>query len=171
MTDVWFTSDQHFGHANIIDHCDRPCEDLEAMEDLLVTRWNYWVKPSDVVVQLGDFYWNGKYDQVLDWADRTLNGTIIFVKGNHDRWFYKKKRYMYNKKIAGIICWCGHYPLLRWPSGINLHGHSHGQLEVDLPNQFDVGVDVWNYRPVNIEEIKPLIDYDKLTRKQRGEIK
>ena len=35
---------------------------------------------------------------------------------------------------------------------VNLHGHSHGRLK-SLPRQFDVGVDVWAFRPVTLREI------------------
>ena len=35
---------------------------------------------------------------------------------------------------------------------INLHGHSHGRLK-PLPRQFDVGVDVWDFRPVRLADI------------------
>jgi calcineurin-like phosphoesterase family protein len=35
---------------------------------------------------------------------------------------------------------------------VNLHGHSHGRLK-PLPRQFDVGVDVWGFRPVALDEI------------------
>jgi calcineurin-like phosphoesterase family protein len=35
---------------------------------------------------------------------------------------------------------------------VNLHGHSHGRLK-PLPRQFDVGVDVWDFRPVRLEQV------------------
>jgi len=35
---------------------------------------------------------------------------------------------------------------------INLHGHSHGRMK-PLPRQFDVGVDVWDFRPITLREI------------------
>jgi calcineurin-like phosphoesterase family protein len=35
---------------------------------------------------------------------------------------------------------------------INLHGHSHGRLK-SQPRQFDVGVDVWNFRLVRLLEL------------------
>ena len=37
-------------------------------------------------------------------------------------------------------------------ASINLHGHSHGRLK-PLPRQFDVGVDVWDFRPVRLADI------------------
>ena len=35
---------------------------------------------------------------------------------------------------------------------VNLHGHSHGRLKPQ-PRQFDVGVDVWDFRPVTLDQI------------------
>ena len=53
-TATWFTSDPHFGHANIIRFCDRPFDDVQAMNDALVHRWNAVVQPEDTVYVLGD---------------------------------------------------------------------------------------------------------------------
>ncbi|MNW18401.1 hypothetical protein D3C71_2179590 [compost metagenome] len=39
-----------------------------------------------------------------------------------------------------------------YKGALNLHGHSHGQLK-GMPRQFDAGVDVWDFRPVTVEEI------------------
>ena len=36
---------------------------------------------------------------------------------------------------------------------LNLHGHSHGRLAA-LPRQVDVGVDLWGFRPITLEEIR-----------------
>jgi calcineurin-like phosphoesterase family protein len=36
---------------------------------------------------------------------------------------------------------------------LNLHGHSHGRL-APLPRQVDVGVDVFEFRPVTLAEIR-----------------
>jgi calcineurin-like phosphoesterase family protein len=36
---------------------------------------------------------------------------------------------------------------------LNLHGHSHGRLKPQ-PRQVDVGVDVWDFRPVTLARIR-----------------
>jgi calcineurin-like phosphoesterase family protein len=37
----------------------------------------------------------------------------------------------------------------RW---VNLHSHSHGRLK-PLPHQFEVGIEVWKFRPVQLAEL------------------
>jgi calcineurin-like phosphoesterase family protein len=52
-----------------------------------------------------------------------------------------------------VLC---HYPFRTWngqhKGAIDLHGHSHGRLK-PLPRQVDVGVDVWDWRPVRLAEM------------------
>jgi calcineurin-like phosphoesterase family protein len=52
---VWFTSDEHMGHANIIRHCRRPFADARDMTERLVERHNALVGPADEVWHVGDF--------------------------------------------------------------------------------------------------------------------
>jgi hypothetical protein len=52
---VWFTSDTHFGHTNVIKYSGRPFADVNEMNEKLVLNWNAIVKPGDVVYHLGDF--------------------------------------------------------------------------------------------------------------------
>ncbi len=85
---TWFTSDLHFGHANIIRYCDRPFADVDEMDMALVERWNETVAPDDTVWVLGDVAL-GRITESLALIDE-LNGTKLLLAGNHDR------------------CWSGH---------------------------------------------------------------
>lgn len=84
---VWFTADHHFGHARIINYCQRPFADVEQMDAVLIEKWNGRVGPDDIVFHLGDFTLGD-----MEMADRyfaQLQGRI-FVLANewhHDcRW-------------------------------------------------------------------------------------
>lgn len=87
MSDIFFTSDTHFGHARIIELCDRPFIDVDHMNTEIVRRWNEVVSPDDIVFHLGDVAL-GEIDKSLAIVSR-LNGYKILVNGNHDRPFMK----------------------------------------------------------------------------------
>ena len=52
---IWFTSDTHFGHANVLNFTDRRWETVEQMSSALVGAINARVAPADELYILGDF--------------------------------------------------------------------------------------------------------------------
>ncbi len=50
---VFFTSDTHFNHTNIIRFCSRPFKDVEHMNETLIANWNRVVGPDNIVFHLG----------------------------------------------------------------------------------------------------------------------
>lgn len=85
--DIWFSSDSHYGHENIIKYCDRPFKDADHMDEVMIERWNDRVAEDDVVFHLGDVAM-GDITRSLPKIAR-LNGKIIMISGNHDRTFSK----------------------------------------------------------------------------------
>ena len=158
-TQLWFTADTHFGHTNIIRYCQRPFDDVEHMDESLIANWNAVVKPGDLVWHLGDF----SFAEPSRYLTR-LNGTIHLCFGNHDsRW----RSLLTHSSLASTcdVRWLrwqkqriflSHYAHREWPKAHHgswhLFGHSHGDLP-DHGRSTDVGVDCWNYRPVNFDEI------------------
>lgn len=165
---ILFTSDTHFHHANVIKHCNRPWGDVDAMNQGLIERWNATVGPNDEVYHLGDFSFQNNPDRLVE----QLSGQITFVFGNHDSKSLRRRlqgagyggheilKLRHNKRRY-ILC---HYPLLSWDQmwngSVMLHGHCHGGIQHlnEGLRRFDVGVDVWDYRPVSIDEIDALAD-------------
>jgi len=83
---IFLTSDQHYGHNNILRYVpERPFSTVADMNKELVQRHNHAVKPGDTVIHLGDFAFGSKM-QVAAYLAR-LNGTHIIIRGNHDRGF------------------------------------------------------------------------------------
>lgn len=79
---IWFTSDQHFGHKNIIGYSGRPFADVTAMNDAMVRRHNARVRADDIVVHLGDFAMD---ERLVGHTLSLLNGRHFLIPGNHDR--------------------------------------------------------------------------------------
>ena len=48
MAKIFFTSDLHFGHKNIIRYDNRPFLSVEEMDAEIVRRWNAKVSPDDI---------------------------------------------------------------------------------------------------------------------------
>ena len=154
------TADPHYDHPNIIKHCARPFEDVDAMNDYMVERWNAHVGKKEHVGVIGDF----AFKRHGRWLN-ALNGRITLVAGNHDKMPVKilenftqaigKDRYpgileyrVDNQPV--VLC---HYPLYTWRWASHgawmLHGHSHGRVQhPEHILALDVGVDLWGFTPV-----------------------
>lgn len=85
--DVFFTSDTHFGHQNIIKYCDRPFKDTDQMDEVIIKRWNETVPVDGIVYHLGDIAL-GEIAKSLPKVGR-LNGYKVAIMGNHDRPFMR----------------------------------------------------------------------------------
>lgn len=184
----FFTSDLHFGHENIIRYCNRPFDSVEDMNRALIENWNDSVTDVDEVWILGDVAmgqivsnlplvselnghkilvagnhdrcWQGSDGDLAKWTTRYLDagfeaihqGTVDLLLGSH-------------------AVRAGHFPyegdskdeprFTEWrpidTGAWLLHGHVHTAWKVDR-NQINVGVDVWNYRPVPETEILKILD-------------
>lgn len=159
---IYFTSDTHFGHAGALARFRRPFASVAAMDAAMIARWNAAVGPQDEVWHLGDFAIRRSAAVMADILAR-LNGRKHLIVGNNDGpattalagW--SDVRHYAELELEGTRLVLCHYPFRTWngmyKGAYNLHGHSHGQLKA-LPRQIDVGVDVWDFRPVTLAEIR-----------------
>ena len=60
---IYFTSDLHFGHENVIRFNNRPFRDEREMSRVLITNYNSIVRPDDTVYLLGDLAYKIGADQ------------------------------------------------------------------------------------------------------------
>lgn len=181
-SNIFFTSDTHFDHTNIIGFCNRPFKSIEEMNETIISNWNNKVGKDDIVFHLGDFsFGNGNAKQFID----KLNGKIILIMGNHDFKNLKQKDlelfYHYSQqmfiKIEGQKIYLNHNPFLCYGGTYRregdevwqLFGHVHSgpyskdgldneRLKMLFPFQYDVGVDNNNFTPISFYELK-----DKIT--------
>lgn len=104
---IYFTSDPHFYHSNIIKYCNRPYSSVEEMNEALVTNWNSIVKPEDTVYCLGDF---SLAIRPVELYSAQLNGTKYLVPGNHD-WCHPTHS---KARGAGLAKWIDFYTQHGW---------------------------------------------------------
>lgn len=171
MNNVWFTSDTHFSHKNILKHCegrlkafgiDERLDDNEKVicnDNAIIERWNSKVKKNDTVYIVGDFSFAN--------ADGTkkiiskLKGKKFLILGNHDKssehlegYFeqivqikeinFKSRNYDFLEEDFSVVC-C-HYPMVTWNrkhfGSVNVHGHCHGNIDDFNESSIDLRVDV-----------------------------
>ena len=176
---VWFTSDTHFWHENILRFCNRPFGSIEEMNEGLIRRWNETVPPDGTVFHLGDFCFGG----AKEWNDiiSRLSGKIYLILGNHDmkqieQGFMKRFEHVTQQmtiRVGGQTIILNHNPFLCYGGAYRnvwqLFGHVHSgplsnhgkdltRLQVLFPRQYDVGVDNNDFRPVSFAELKARIE-------------
>lgn len=180
---VFFTSDTHIGHKNIVLGVSqwedkRGCRDFPTVEEhdrYILEQINKRVKPGDVLWHLGDLGFGcGWKERVKELRAAIKCETVNLVLGNHDHVFedprngelvalFKRVKTLHYGKVAGrsmVLC---HYAMRTWPwqhhDSVHLYGHSHGSLPDDPGAlSMDVGVDtVWRghekYAPYSAEEV------------------
>ena len=149
---VLFTGDLHLGHENVIKFDNRPFETVEEMDAELIRRWNNKVDKGDLVYVLGDMIWKARNDDAPSLI-KSLNGQIILIKGNHDRFLHNAKA---KAALSGIKdyddicvtledgtkrrCILSHYFMPMYMGhrhqAIHLHAHSHFSDEADFEVDF-----------------------------------
>jgi calcineurin-like phosphoesterase family protein len=158
---VWFTSDHHFGHANIIPLCGRPFADAAEMDETMIERWNAVVGTQDEVWHLGDFAHRCGPNRIAEIFGRLRGRAIHLVRGNHDRRYTLALPWSSIQDYAELVVdhrmlILFHYSLRVWNrshfGSLSLYGHSHGTLPGTAAS-CDVGVDVWDFRPASLDEI------------------
>lgn len=167
---IYFISDTHFWHKNILQYEDRPFIDLSDMTDKLIANWNSIVDQNDTVIHLGDFIMGNK--EMAKNILSQLNGYKILVKGNHDchsnQWFLDAgfdevgRRYIINYDSKVILC--THNPSnipmeLIGKYDLHFYGHVHGKGNVPgvyptyARNGACLCVERHNYKPIDLDTI------------------
>jgi len=157
---IYFSADQHFGHYNIIKHCNRPFLNAHIMDQIMFDNINAVVGRDDTLYILGDFCFKGK--KPLDYRLRIHCRNIHLILGNHDKRtdFYPDEQTVDMQGFSSVqevkeVIYCNqriylsHYPHRSWPASHKgsymLYGHVHSQLNNEdvASNRYtlDVGVD------------------------------
>lgn len=167
MTNIWVSSDFHFGHRNILNFTDSSGElirgkvfnSIQEHDEILIDNHNKLVKPEDHFYCLGDVVMARRNLQIC----KRLNGKKRLVRGNHD--IFKTQEYLDVgfEEIYGVRVFpkhnliFSHIPLhpdsLSSRDWVNIHGHTHSNIVKDTNKHPDpryrcVSVEQTNYKPV-----------------------
>lgn len=162
----WYTADTHFGHENVIGFCNRPFASAGQMDAIMIE--NLWAKvsPDDDLWVIGDFAFGpkAKASSYLREIFGQLPGARKhLIVGNHDLeptlalpWDSISNLAEVRdgpKNQAHTLC---HYPMITWNharrEALQLFGHVHDNWKGSR-NSVNVGVDVWEFMPVQINDI------------------
>jgi calcineurin-like phosphoesterase family protein len=179
---IYFISDTHFGHYNIIKYCDRPFDNIHIMDQVIFDNINEVVGQDDTLYILGDFCFKGK--KPIEYRLRILCQDVHLILGNHD----KRTDFIHSnaadmngfssiQEVKEIIycnqrIYLSHYPHRSWPASHKgswmLFGHVHSKLDhedrISNRKTLDVGVDnTANYnkpfgQPWSFKELKKLFN-------------
>ena len=140
------------------------------MDEEYIKRWNNKVKKGDEIYILGDlsFYKGEGTNKIL----KRLNGMKFLIRGNHDHTYLDDKDFdpslfvwikdYHLVKDEGIPIVLFHYPIQTWDKkhygSLHFYGHVHSNkgtshpMEYDIPNSYNVGIDVIK-EPMTKDEI------------------
>lgn len=169
---IYFISDHHWGHANVIRMSHRPFDNVHEMNQVMFERWNEVVEPDDEVYYLGDIMFKMNPNTFVNHIFNKLNGKIYFLEGNHDTKYLKKYmdriewvrdrfdlRYTHEEKEYRFIL--DHYPIYSWNGmwrkSIHLHGHTHYNTSdlyfESIGHKLNVNCEFLDYRPISIVDV------------------
>jgi calcineurin-like phosphoesterase family protein len=153
MNNIWFTSDTHFSHKNIVRRLSewknrdgsvsagtRDFDTLEEHDATIVKNINDNVGENDILYHLGDWSFGG-IDKIAEFRSQLNCKRIHLIYGNHDhnikqndklQKIFESVQHVKEKKLGGEMMFLSHYPHRVWPNGhkgvIHLYGHCHGSL-------------------------------------------
>jgi calcineurin-like phosphoesterase family protein len=174
MSEIFITSDEHYGHNNIIQFCNRPFSSTEEMREIIIERHNKKVpnKPSYLTIHAGDMFWQTMSEMEARSIVHRLNGRHAFLYGNHDELMERrvtlqkefewvrgvnKENTSHSVKFNKHMIVISHFAQRVWQNSHkgswHVYGHSHGEIE-ELGHSFDIGVDSHDFEPWSLEEIE-----------------
>ena len=182
---IWFTSDTHFGHANIAGpkistwkEGYRNFNSVQEMNDALVKIINAVVGEDDILYHLGDWSFGGVHN-IYYFRRALICKNIHLILGNHDQHITDKVIKFHDtefnpldlfasvqsvttQKIGKTGFHLSHYSHQVWPGShkgtLHLFGHSHGTIK-GIGKSMDVGIDTHpEFRPYHIYEVCKLMD-------------
>lgn len=145
---IWFTSDCHFWHTNVVVKYGRSqFGTIENMNETLIRNWNERVHPDDTIYVVGDF---SLALRPVETITPRLTGRKKLIAGNHD-WMHPAHK----KGRKESAKWTSKYLKLGWES-VELEGRitlkngmSFRMHHMPYLNERDPRQNHKKYRPVD----------------------
>lgn len=174
MGDIFFCSDHHFNHKNILKFGVRGkmFSTVEEHNEFIVEEHNKVVTKNDKVFMLGDLCFGA---DSLKYVKR-MNGNKTLILGNHDKQSMNsyapifgandiKGAVVFNKGVHPIML--THIPIhpmqLEFKYKANGHGHTHSHTvikggcqcyePVKDPRYINFSLEAINFRPISLDEV------------------
>jgi calcineurin-like phosphoesterase family protein len=171
---LFFTSDPHYGHENILKYCHRPFSSIEEHDEELIRLWNETVPEDGIVFIIGDIGFCS--ETYLKTILNRLHGKIYWIIGNHD-WrritpgIMNRFECITQQMVITVdnkLVYLNHFPFLCYPDSdrhpvYQFFGHVHsgplsGSSDISRlvhlnKRQYDVGVDNNEYKPISFQDI------------------
>lgn len=174
---IWFTSDHHFGHTNIIKYCERPFRDAEEMDFIMAENWNSVIHPDDTVYYVGDLALHYTINEATELV-HSLNGYKILIRGNHDDRLFRPNEWLkvgfsevHTQRSIQIGSYknviIAHHPRNYATDTLThyrVNGHVHTSWKTK-GRSLNVSVDVHNFMPVSELDV---LDYFSTMEQQRS---
>ena len=173
MQDIFFTSDWHLFHKNIIKYSHRPFKNIEVMNDSILKMFYSTVKNGDIVYFLGDFAFSSRSreNQIVSILEEITEFVEFhFILGNHD---HNLKQIYENHctsvsnlkeiKIEGQNITLCHYPMHTFNhshyNSWQLYGHHHWNTNSEfLGKRFNVSVDANNFHMISFKKMRRIME-------------
>jgi len=164
---IFWTADWHFFHRKILEYCNRPFKSEAHMRNTIINNFNKTVGKKDSTFVVGDVAMlGGSQWERLKGVMQKLNGTKHLIFGNHDE--FRWERYVdigfttvhsaLWLREDGLDLIMAHDPSVYCtvkPGTILICAHVH-TLFKSLQKELvvNVGVDQWDFKPINIKQIR-----------------
>ena len=149
---IYFTSDTHYGHKNLVSGCtswdnDKRCRKFSSLsehDEFIVRSINSTVGYEDTLYHLGDWSFGG-FDNIKKFRDRLNCSNIHLILGNHDHHlennrddchdYFSSVQHYLEIEIEDVHIIMSHWPMKVWnkyhKGSWQLHGHCHNNLQPD----------------------------------------
>lgn len=171
MSKVWFISDLHFCHENLL-KMRTHFQNIKDHDETIVNNILSVVNKRDTLWLLGDCFIYNDSAQYLKSIASHVN-KVHLILGNHD--FERSSSKYLEREIMKLIetgklkihgfhkykhCWLSHAPIHHRAFGVralfNIHGHTHA-TNVNDHRYINVSCEAINYKPLEFQTILKII--------------